>query len=68
MEPVLVTRLTVAELVDLVVPRLAHQLLDALTEEASGSRRGARRKRPASRTVRPGRQNRSERTPEAAAP
>ncbi|MBN1774730.1 MAG: hypothetical protein JXB32_25960 [Deltaproteobacteria bacterium] len=67
MEPVLVTRLTVAELVNLVVPRLAQQLLDALTEEASSNRRGRGRKKVAAgRTARPGRAEKSERTPQAA--
>ncbi len=66
MEPVVVTRLTVAELVDLVVPRLAQQLLDALSDEAPSSRRGCRRKPSASRAAQSRREDRSVRRPETA--
>lgn len=65
MEPVVVTRLTVNEMVDLIVPRLAQQLLAALTAEDSDPSCARRQRSSADRPVRPKRRCRVEGTPGA---
>lgn len=66
MERVIVTRLSVHEMVELIVPPLAQRLLDALTGEDPDVGRQRRQRSPTDRPVRSKRQRVAEGTRQTA--